>query len=349
MEQDSAKLTFLSEAEAGSLRKDTGVRIVDAFAGQICELFFIEHPDVEHDEKGKGLAKKFSSATTLEPVWIHLPWKSTLVRCVPEDTYFRLRTARNRDLITAEEQGAYRAATVGIAGLSVGSTALASLTATGGPKHIKLADPDTVETTNLNRIRATLTDSNENKAVVAARNTWEVDPFAEIELWTEGLSEDTLKRFINDPKLTVFVDEMDDIPLKFACRTACKKARVPVVMATDNEDGAVIDVERFDLEPERPIFHGRVQVADNATPTSRAHFVGIANEIIDIDHFSKRQLQSLKEVGVTLPGIPQLGTGASIAGAAIAYAVRAITTGKEMPSGRYLIDCQHAFSKPVSA
>jgi len=60
-------------------------------------------------------------------------------------------------------------------------------------------------------------------------------------LWRRGVQRDDLEEFIEgSPRLDVFVDEMDNIELKVAARVACKKARVPVVMATDNGDGIIV-------------------------------------------------------------------------------------------------------------
>ena len=108
--------------------------------------------------------------------------------------------------------------------------------------------------------RANLTDIGSNKAEVTARNVWELDPFAQIEVWDKGVNRETIERFVGSPKLSVMVDEMDDIAMKFNCRFECKKLHIPVVMATDNGDGMILDVERFDQEPERPLFHGRVEI-----------------------------------------------------------------------------------------
>lgn len=326
---------------AGALPK--GVRRMDAFENALLELFFIEHPTISkrHPEAATRSAE-FARASKVKSVWAYLPWAHTAVRIPDEATYFRLRTARNRDLITEVEQCAYRECVVGVAGLSVGSAAVAVLAATGGPKHMKIADPDTIEITNLNRIRATLLNVGGNKAVVAARGAWELDPFAKLEVWEKGITASTLDRFVAG--LDVFVDEMDDIAMKVACRKACKKARVPVVMATDNGDSVILDVERFDTESMRPIFHGRVNLPGGSLANlSREAFVALANEIIDPTQFTDRQRDSIQAIGTTLSGVAQLGTAATIAGAALAFVVRRIASGAPMPSGRYSMGCEPAF------
>jgi hypothetical protein len=329
-----------------------GIRTLDTYNAALRELFFIEHPKVQKKDASDGQIATFVSSVKDAAVWVYYPWRQLAVKIPSEDIYFRLRTARNRDLITEEEQRRYRASTVGVAGLSVGSAALASLVGTGGPKTVKLADPDTIELTNLNRMRAALPDMGANKSHVAARAVWELDPFADIRLHPQGLSADTLDDFLGgEPALDVFVDEMDDIALKFEVRLRCRKHGIPVVMATDNGDGAIVDIERFDLERDRPIFHGRVEMPEEAIRRGdRAQFVELANRIIDPSFFTVRQLSSLQSIGRRLSGVPQLSTAASIAGAAVAYAVRLITTGGDLPSGRYVLSCEESFAgaKPIS-
>lgn len=324
-----------------------GTKTIDAVPSAFGELFFIENPQVsKSDPRAKPLLKAFlAEKKHTQGLWVYYPWLHTAVRVPPEDVYYRLRIARNRDLITEEEQSAYRAAVVGVAGLSVGSAVVASLVATGGPKHMKIADPDFVEITNLNRMRATLPDIGSNKAEVAAEQVWEIDPFAELEVLNRGLQSEALKDFLlKKPALDVFVDEMDDIAMKVAVRFACRAARIPVVMATDNGDSIIVDIERFDLEPKRPIFHGKVTLPKTKLENlSRDQFIALSTAIIDPTFFTTRQQQSILAIGTRLSGVAQLGTAATIAGAAIAYVVRRIASGAEMPSGRYVMGCEPTF------
>ena len=106
-------------------------------------------------------------------------------------------------------------------------------------------------------------------------------------------------------------------------------------MATDNGDGAIVDVERFDLEPERPIFHGRLKGVD-----LKGDWLKIANAIIGEEYLTDRMKSSLKNG----PPVPQLGTGAGIAGSCVAYVVRMILTGQTMKSGKYVISPENIFS-----
>lgn len=309
-----------------------GARNIDTLRSASGELFRVENPSLQ-----KGARKPLAG------VWVYYPWLHTAIRIPPEEVYFRLRTARNRDLITEAEQSQYRDCVAGIAGLSVGSAITATLAATGGPRTMKLADPDTIEITNLNRIRAGVPDIGGNKTDVAARRVWELDPFANLHLWRRGIRREDIKEFIlGAPRLDVFIDEMDDIALKILARTVCRAARIPVVMATDNGDGVIIDVERFDLEPARPIFHGRIRSPKAASKLSREQFVALSSAIIDPAYFTARQKDSISKIGTQLSGVAQLGSAAAIAGATVAYAVRQIATQGAMPSGRYVLSCEQS-------
>ena len=333
---------FLREEELPA-----GTAAIDAFESALTELFFIRNPRLKKGmpEAAESLAD-FLSSHGIRPVWVHYPWRNVAVRTVPEELYFELRTARNRNLITKEEQKNYRNLTVGIAGLSVGSAVLSSLVASGGPKRIKIADPDIIEITNLNRIRACLLDAGLNKTAVAARNVWELDPFAELYIWENGVGEDTLEDFIgSDPRLDIFIDQMDALHLKFLAREICRAHKIPLVMATDNGDGVIVDVERFDQEPKQPIFHGRLEniKSTDVKNLDRKRWLEIAVKIVGLENHPPRMRESLGEIGKTIAGVPQLGTSAALAGAAVSFAMRRIANRQAMPSGGYRIDLDQIF------
>ena len=284
-----------------------------------------------------------------EGVWVYYPWKKMAIRIPSEDLYFKLRTSRNRNIITTEEQKKYRGAAVGIAGLSVGSAVYSALIATGGPKAIKLADFDVIEITNLNRMRGTLPNVGTNKIEVAAKNIWELDPFAELYLYENGVNRENIEKFIlggeAEPKLDIFIDEMDSLDLKAISRLIARQNQIPVLMATDNGDSIILDIERYDLEPERQIFHGllgdvKIEDLKNLDKTA---WLKLATKIVDPNYLTESMQDSLLEIGRTTGGVPQLGSTASLAGAAIAYVVRRIANGYEMPSRRYTLGLEEKF------
>lgn len=315
----------------------TGVPITDAYTSAIRELFGVENPSIRRDDpKRPQLIEEFVANTKVEARFVFYPWLNQVVRTVDEETYFKLRTARNRGLISESEQLNYRNCKVGVVGLSVGSSAIRALISSGGPKSLKIADFDELEITNLNRISAGLPDVGNNKTDILAKFAYETDPDADLELWREGVKAETLERFLLEPKLNVFIDEMDNLPLKFLAREICKANKIPVLMATDNGDSVILDIERFDEEPDRKLFHGLVEDI-NLSEIQNLPFhewVKVATKIVGPEYLTGKLQTAIMQIGRTIPAVPQLGPTASMAGAGIAMAVRRIANGDSLPSGR---------------
>lgn len=316
---------------------------VEAFESALRELFFIENPAMKNKSaKFQERLQKFLDVSDVKPIWVYYPWLNKAVRTVPEDIYFILRTARNRDIITTKQQNKFRSMQIGVAGLSVGSAAIQALVISGGPKKIKIADFDVTEITNLNRIRAELADVGVNKTEVAAKSVWAIDPFAELELYEQGLTAENLEHFISKPRLDIFIDEIDDIDLKVRSRLLSRQNKIPVLMATDNGDAVILDVERFDQEPQREILHGlfgKIE-PEKLAKLDYKQWLELATKIINPEYLTESMQDSLLKIGKEISAVPQLGSTASIAGAAIAFAVRKIANNEPMPSGRYLISLE---------
>lgn len=274
--------------------------------------------------------------------WAYFPWRQTIVELPNQEIFSNLRTTRNRYLISEEDQRAFAAARIGIAGMSVGLSALQSTVLSGGGNHFRIADFDTLSITNLNRLPSSVCELTLPKVDAAARKMYELDPYLDIETFGEGISDENLDRFMvgdGNEKLAVFVEEIDSIHLKIRSRFIARKHGIPLVMATDNGDNAIIDVERYDLDPNYPLFHGSVpedilaNTPENPTQMQKVH---LANAIVGPDVTPLTRF-SLTQVGQTLPAWPQLGNAATVAGAAVSYVLRRIICGQSMPSGRYWI------------
>ncbi len=312
--------------------------LVDTVENAIREFFSIQNPTIRKDSPVfKTSFEEFKKTFKIEDRFIVYTELKKIVRSVDATTYFRLRTARNRTIISEEEQIKYRSIRVGIAGLSVGSEAARALVISGGPQNFKLADFDVLEITNLNRITAGLPDVGTNKTEILAKYIWELDPDANLELWGKGLSHENIEEFILSPKIDIFIDALDDISLKFKAREICKANQIPVLMATDNGDSVILDIERFDHEPLREIFHGLVKAEEinNLDKLTYKEWLALATQIVGPELLTGSMQTAILEIGKSIPAVPQLGPTASLAGAGIAFAVRRIANNQALPSGRY--------------
>src|SRR5262249_28977285 len=138
---------------------------------------------------------------------------------------------------------------------SVGQSVALTMALEGVGGSFRLADFDTLGLSNLNRLRAGVHDLGVNKAVLAARQLFDLDPYLDVQIFPNGITDAHLEAFCTaggPPAL--LVEEWDALCAKVRRREEARHRRIPVVM--DTSDRGMIDVERFDREPGRPLFHG---------------------------------------------------------------------------------------------
>ena len=148
--------------------------------------------------------------------WVHYPWSGRLVRVLPSSEFEELRTSRNRNKITREEQTRLGALRVGIAGLSVGQSTAVTLALEGIGGVFRLADFDTLSLSNMNRLRAGVHEIGVNKAVLVAREIYEINPYAVVEVFLRGVRDDSIDAFFSkSAPLNLLFEECDDLKMKF--------------------------------------------------------------------------------------------------------------------------------------
>ncbi|MEM7530983.1 MAG: Rv1355c family protein [Chloroflexota bacterium] len=272
--------------------------------------------------------------------WVYFPWSGTLVHLLPPDEFWELRLNRNRNKITHVEQEKLAQVTIGVVGLSVGNAVATTLAIEGIGRCLKLADFDHLDLSNMNRIRTSVQDIGLPKTVMCARQIYEMNPYAHIEIFPEGLTETNLGEFFQgDPPLDIVIDECDGIRIKFLLREKARQLGLPVLMETS--DRGMLDIERFDLEPNRPLFHGLL-----GETTSKDIPVGMTNDekvpfvapIIGVDTLSARSGASMIEIGETISTWPQLGSEVQLGGATVSAAIRQLVLEGDLTSGRRYID-----------
>jgi hypothetical protein len=111
-------------------------------------------------------------------------------------------------------------------------------------------------------------------------------------------------------------------------------------MAADNGDGVVVDIERYDLEPNRPLMHGDVPEEELLAirPGTPRHIAArIISSWVKPENIAERMMESLMELGSTLYTWPQLGNAATMAGSVMSYVVRRIAVGLPVVQGKVVI------------
>ena len=327
-ESNSAELRIVKE-----LRTDPAIVVIDSFDEQHEELYRLRPlPDDE-----------LLSET---PRWIYYPWRSCLTHTVGPRSFRRLRLDRNRNKITIKEQARLSKLRIGVVGLSVGHVIAHTLALEGLCGELRLADFDRIELSNLNRIPVSILDIGTNKAVVAARRIAELDPYLKVSLFEQGVSAGMLEEFLDG--LDVVIEECDSLDVKLLVREAARRHGIPVIMETS--DRGMLDVERFDLAPDRPLFHGLVndlRAADLAGITTHDK-VPFVLRILEPGEISSRMAASMAEIDATITTWPQLGGDVTLGAATVAAAVRRLGRGEDLPSGRLRIDLHETIDRLVT-
>ncbi len=275
--------------------------------------------------------------------WVYFPWKRQLVHVLGQKDFEALRTIRNRDLITAEEQKQLFDFQAVSFGMSVGSAGAMALGITGISRHLKLVDGAVISGSNLNRILTGVSSVGKPKAQVIAQHIYEMNPYSVIETYDKVTADNIVDIFESPWPVKLAIDEIDDIEMKVRIRVEARKRRIPVIMATELGDTITLDVERFDLEPDRPLLHNTVpgveRLLEKKVENYREWMQHIV-KMIDINNMPLTLQKSLLKIGTTIVTHPQLGSTVMLTGGVLAFAAKSIALGRPLESGRYKISLE---------
>ncbi|WP_223706869.1 ThiF family adenylyltransferase [Niabella beijingensis] len=331
--------------------------IFDTIDRQLMELIRIMNPSEKLDQHqvrlltGKHLGNR---APDTYGVWVYYPWSGRMVHLLDEDEFIKVRTNRNVYKITPEETALFRGKKIGIIGLSVGQTIAMTIATERICGALHLADYDDIELSNMNRLPVGVHELGMSKAILSARKIAELDPFISVTCFTEGVHAENMDAFFtkNGP-LDLLVEECDGFDIKILSRMKARELGIPVVM--DTNDKGMLDIERFDLERERPLFHGGIPDLEKLdqqtlaaqltqlTPADKIRYLGA---IVGMDNLSDSMKRSLTEIGKTITGWPQLASAVTLGGAIVTEACRNIFLNRFNASGKYFIDLEKIIVNP---
>jgi hypothetical protein len=339
---------ILGDRNVKSFTKEHSIwRKIDIFQDQLKELFEINNPRLLNSNKYDYKLQEYLKDERSHPKakWIYFPWNGELVHCINEKDYLKLRTNRNRNLITKSEQTRLYNSCIGVIGLSVGSGIAIGLAYQGIARDLKLAEHDTLETTNLNRIKARLSDIGQAKIEIIRKQIYEINPFQKIHSLSKGINNLLLKGFIQGkPKPRVIFEIVDDFEMKIRVRMEARRAGIPVIGPANLGDRILWDIERYDLDNKLPLLNGVLgklpeKILENPDEDQNKYAVAM----VEPKNIPKRAINSVGQIGKTLVGRPQLSSTVTISGALGVYVARKIILGHLLPSGRYLVDLDKLF------
>jgi molybdopterin/thiamine biosynthesis adenylyltransferase len=330
------------------INSNPDIIIYDSISGQLAELIRLNNPQKRLTKEESEAQINLHTGGDLNKygVWVYYPWSKKIVHTLDEEEFARVRTSRNVYKITPEEIAILKTKKIGIIGLSVGQSIALTLAMERTCGELRLADFDEIELSNMNRIKVNVQDLGLNKSIVAARQIAELDPFINVICFTEGINLNTIDNFFTGGgKLDILVEECDGIDIKILGRIKAKSLGIPVIM--DTNDKGMLDVERFDLEPHRPIFHGKVSELELLNPDELTkklnnltipEKIGYLAKIIGMENLSAAMKKSVEEMNKSIVGWPQLASAVTLGGAMITDVSRKILLNQFNHSGRYFVD-----------
>lgn len=335
------------------ISENPAVDIIDQYYEQLKEIFFLRNPKFRFDKNFQNelegfTAEHFRGKFPHESgTWFYFPWLKALIHFLSEDLHLEARTGRNPYLITREEQKKFYESRIGVMGMSVGSHAAIVIAMTGGGKTMCLADLDVLAASNLNRIRTGFQNLGLAKVIAVARQIYEINPYSNIEIFSEGVTEENIEKIINGPdRLDILIEEMDNPYFKFKSRELLKKYKIPLVSAADNGDGIIAHIERYNEEEDLKLFNGIMgdMTAEQVKDLDKKEIIGVIAKTVGADRAVLRMQESVLDVGTKLYSWPQLGTAANMCGTVLAYLARKIVLGVDnIKSGIYDVSLDSIF------
>lgn len=317
------------------------IKIFDQIKSQVEELLKLVSPKTSFSkEKLSDAAKEYIGSLVPEEfgVWVYYPWSNTIVHLLDEKEFIIVRTNRNKNKITSEEQDILGTKKVGVIGLSVGQSVSLALALERSFGELRIADFDVLDMSNLNRIRTGVHNLQLKKSVACAREISEIDPYLKVTCFHDGINDENIDSFFSEGgNLDALIEECDNLNIKITSRLKARKLGIPVIM--DTSDRGMLDIERYDLERERPIFHGLLEHYNlNESFIDPEKRMEIIYSILDKNKITPRFKESINEIGKTLTTWPQLASSVISGGANAAEIYRKIMLKCPIQSGRYYVD-----------
>jgi hypothetical protein len=247
--------------------------------------------------------------------------------------------------MTAEEIRERLGGTViGFVGASLGSNVVEGVVREMRPRVAKLADPDYLEATNLNRLQhgsirylsQSRAQRNQprngfetrfvSKVELVAYENQLVDPYMDWYLYPEGVRSENLDAFLlgsgKEPRLDYVVEEADDLRIKIEVRQRAREYGIPVFMASDLGHRSQAQLQDFAADRSAPlgfrISDGELmdRLERSLSSGNRKDFFEVASGLVGDDFAVDEYRKWVDQIGEQpTSSVPQSGSVAQLSGA----------------------------------
>jgi hypothetical protein len=305
-------------------------KVNDKYVRYLADLYSLDNPTFDPSKQSERDTRNQYVETRnnqFDGVWVYFPWDEELVHILGRSEFKRLFYSRNNPCILPAEQKAIGDLKIAIGGLSVGSNIAIAL-ARMGVENLTVSDMDTIDLSNESRMAVgDVASVGERKTDVLAKVIYSFNPFINLRVVPEGFGPHNLAEVLSSAD--VYIDHMDNLPLKIEARKMARIMRKIIIMATDIDKRPLLDIEL----PDNPkLFNGR---ADDEVirelmlpPKSFAEWCRKAVQIFGFENTSAPVLENFVSNAKKESNYgSQLGLTGNIVAGFIAYYIYEIARG----------------------
>lgn len=237
------------------------------------------------------------------------------------EQFLKAAFSRNLGLIDEEEQQRLAAARIAVAGAGgVGGLHVLTLARLGIGKF-RIADFDTFDAVNINRQFGALASTiGKHKAQVVADMARDINPFAEVEVYPQGVTLENLDAFLSG--VQVYIDGIDffEIEIRRAIFKRCRELGIYALTAAPLGFGATLQV----FAPDGMSFDDYFGISDKLPYMEKiaAFAAGLAPRPYHIKYLDLSRVSLARKTG------PAVSPACTLASSLIATETVKIITGK---------------------
>ena len=208
------------------------VFIFDTLSDQLAELIRARHPaSLSAEETALRVEEHLADIPySRYGTWVHYPWSLRLVHVLPQAELAELRRSSNREQLGLPQWPRTKPARIGMVGPAVAHAAAVAATMGDAGDELRLADAAPLALSDVSRLRSGLHNVGISRAVLAAREVLEMDPYARVQLFAEELNAANLPTFLDgDAPLNLLIVECEDATLKARLLDAARDRAIPVI------------------------------------------------------------------------------------------------------------------------
>ena len=162
--------------------------------------------------------------------WVYYPWSLRLVHVLPEAQFAEVRGSGNRKRLAPERQAELETLHIGIVGLTVGHASAIALAMGGTGGELRLADSGRLGLSSTSRLRTGVHNIGINRAVLTAREIFEIDPYARVSIFADELKSENLQSFLHgEAPLDLLIEECDEPAMKVRLREEAQRRGIPIM------------------------------------------------------------------------------------------------------------------------